>query len=65
VFLTPFSGQLEAAFKLKPSAGPPLSVVKMIMLFKSMFVSDNALTTFPTESSNFESIPEIISIFKK
>ena len=53
---TPRSGQLEAAFPLKPAAGPPLSVVKTIIEFWSMSFSDNALTTFPTDSSSLETI---------
>lgn len=49
VFFTPLSGQLDAAFKLNPPAGPPLSVEKMIILSRNMPLFCRASTTWPTD----------------
>jgi len=55
--LTPLSGQLEAALRLKPAAGPPLSVEKIIIESLSIPRSASAATTSPTHSSNLDNIP--------
>lgn len=62
VFLTPRSGQFDAAFELKPSAGPPLSVLKTIMESFSIFLVSRARTTAPTESSRCVTIAEQIKM---
>ena len=55
--LTPLSGQLEAALRLNPAAGPPLSVEKIIIELLSIPRSPNADTTSPTHWSNLDNIP--------
>jgi hypothetical protein len=55
--LTPLSGQLEAALRLNPAAGPPLSVEKIIIELLSISCSPNAATTSPTHWSNLDNIP--------
>lgn len=54
--ITPLRGQLDAAFPLKPAAGPPLSVVNTIMLLSSIPLLARAFTTCPTESSTLDII---------
>lgn len=56
--LTPLKGQFDAALRLKPAAGPPLSVEKIITEFSSIPALNKASTTLPTESSNFDTIAE-------
>lgn len=63
VFLTPLSGQFDAALMLNPLAGPPLSVVNTIILFFNKPLDFNAETTFPTDSSNFDKTPNNINYF--
>lgn len=53
---TPRKGQLDAAFRLNPAAGPPLSVVKTMMLFLSMPELCKAFITSPTDVSSLLSI---------
>jgi len=54
--LTPLSGQLEAALRLNPAAGPPLSVEKIIIELLRIPLSPNADTTSPTHWSNLDNI---------
>lgn len=54
---TPRSGQLEAALRLKPAAGPPLSVEKIMMELLSILRSSSAATTSPIHWSSFDNIP--------
>ena len=54
---TPLRGQLEAALRLNPAAGPPLSVEKMMIELLSIPRSPNADTTSPTHWSNLDNIP--------
>ncbi|GLH14179.1 Protein of unknown function [Gryllus bimaculatus] len=49
-------GQLDAAFRLKPAAGPPLSVEKMMILLLSILALFRAATTRPTDWSSSDSI---------
>ena len=60
---TPFNGQFEAAFKLNPLAGPPLSVVKTMIESFSIFFCASASTTFPTDSSNLYNIAANFLLF--
>lgn len=53
---TPRKGQLDAAFRLNPAAGPPLSVVKTMMLFLSKPELCKAFITSPTDVSSLLSI---------
>lgn len=64
VFFVPLRGQFEAAFKLKPAGGPPLSVENTITLFFSIPFLRRASTTWPTDSSSLLSIPAIKSSYR-
>ena len=64
VFFVPLRGQFEAAFKLKPAGGPPLSVENTITLFFSIPFLRSASTTWPTDSSSLLSIPAIKSSYR-
>lgn len=57
VFLTPLSGQLDAAFKLKPAAAPPLSVENTITQSLRIFFLLKASTIWPTDLSNLFNMP--------
>lgn len=59
--LTPLRGQLLAAFKLNPPAGPPLSVVKIIIELSSIPLSLNAFVTLPTDSSKSVTMAEMLT----
>lgn len=59
--LTPLRGQLLAAFRLNPPAGPPLSVVNIIIELSSIPLSLNAFVTLPTDSSKRVTIAEMLS----
>jgi hypothetical protein len=48
---------LEAALRLNPAAGPPLSVEKIMIELLSIPLSPNADTTWPTHWSNLDNIP--------
>jgi hypothetical protein len=48
---------LEAALRLKPAAGPPLSVEKIIMELLSIPRSASAVTTSPMHWSSLDNIP--------
>jgi len=48
---------LEAALRLNPAAGPPLSVEKIMIELLSIPRSSNADTTSPTHWSNLDNIP--------
>lgn len=57
--LTPFRGQLDAAFRLNPAAGPPLSVVNTTIEFLSILRCLKLSITKPTDSSSFVNIAEM------
>ena len=51
-------GQLHAWFMSNPLAGPPLSVLNIIIVLSSIPFSLNADVTFPTASSRADTIPD-------
>ena len=52
----PLNGQLHAILPLNPSAGPPLSVLKMVRVLSAIPTEVSASITRPTPSSSSETM---------